>query len=277
MVLLEGRGRLRFADGGFVDGTFDRGEIEGEGTKWWPSGACYKGQFHLGEAEGQGTFQGGPEDPVIYFAGSWRSNLYHGAGVLQARSGHRYTGTWVQHRMEGDGAMDFVMVGVRDKSSDPLPEELTPPPLSSIGGWDGDFTATTAGLQGAEGTVDAPASACVSTTGQQAAAGPGAPVSERYVGQWVAGARIGEGSMQWSTGVGLNAIYHGQWVQGPAGNASGAGAGATTGTGGNPYVDAAIAGFTGSVMHGEGDLSFTTIGLRWQGGWGGGEPLGELL
>ena len=49
-----GQGLLKFSDGGYVRGRFERGQIEGPGERKWADGSLYVGNFHRGEFNGEG-------------------------------------------------------------------------------------------------------------------------------------------------------------------------------------------------------------------------------
>lgn len=101
-----GRGRLEFADGGFIEGDcFRYGEIEGKGFRSWPNGDTYSGSFVAGERHGSGV--------MIYangsqYEGEWHLNARSGNNcIMKYEDGEEYVGDFAEDRRHGDGVMRY--------------------------------------------------------------------------------------------------------------------------------------------------------------------------
>lgn len=55
---------MEFADGGYIEGEFQQGEITGHGIRKWASGAEYTGDFVEGERHGSGMYMHCAADSV---------------------------------------------------------------------------------------------------------------------------------------------------------------------------------------------------------------------
>ncbi|UVE18458.1 peptidase C13 [Pseudomonas sp. LS44] len=77
--LLQGKGRLDYANGSWYEGQFKDGQLEGPGQWQGPNGERYVGDFHLG--------------------------LFAGQGMLTYRNGTRYEGDFKQAQMDGEGTL----------------------------------------------------------------------------------------------------------------------------------------------------------------------------
>lgn len=119
--LLQGEGRLDYANGVYYTGRFKDGLFEGPGEWHGASGEHYKGGFHLGLFEGQGEliygdgsrYQGGFKQGRLHgeghlqqgamsYRGEFRDDRYHGLGTLEWPDGS-HQGRFVRGEAEGEG------------------------------------------------------------------------------------------------------------------------------------------------------------------------------
>ncbi|WP_220811884.1 C13 family peptidase [Pseudomonas paralcaligenes] len=119
--LLQGEGRLDYANGVYYTGRFKDGLFEGPGEWHGASGESYKGGFHLGLFEGQGElvygdgsrYQGGFKQGRLHgeghlqqgamsYRGEFRDDRYHGLGTLEWPDGS-HQGRFVRGEAEGEG------------------------------------------------------------------------------------------------------------------------------------------------------------------------------
>ncbi|WP_068830345.1 C13 family peptidase [Pseudomonas sp. BMS12] len=120
--LLQGEGRIDYANGMYYQGQFKDGLFEGSGEWHGASGETYSGTFHQGLFEGQGEltfghggrYQGGFKQGRMHgeghlqqggmnYRGEFRDNLYHGLGTLEMPDGSRYQGRFVRGEPQGEG------------------------------------------------------------------------------------------------------------------------------------------------------------------------------
>lgn len=120
--LLQGNGRIDYANGASYRGHFKDGLFEGPGTWHGAAGERYEGEFHLGQFEGQGKlvlvdgtiYQGGfkqgrmhgeghLQQEGISYHGEFRDDRYHGFGTLEWPDGGRYQGRFVRGKPQGEG------------------------------------------------------------------------------------------------------------------------------------------------------------------------------
>jgi hypothetical protein len=87
------------ADGSFVTGQFQGGEINGMGLKKWPEndGRVYKGCFLEGEMHGEGSIDYGRTSERSgdkTYVGQFHLNSREGQGVLTKTNGNVYKGNF---------------------------------------------------------------------------------------------------------------------------------------------------------------------------------------
>ncbi|MES2819595.1 MAG: C13 family peptidase [Pseudomonadota bacterium] len=102
--LLQGQGRVDYADGSWYAGRFEDGQPEGTGEWHDPNGgSTYQGDFHLGLFHGQGmlTHRDGSR-----YEGAFKLGRMHGAGDLQ-RAGTRYRGEFQNDQYHGLGELQW--------------------------------------------------------------------------------------------------------------------------------------------------------------------------
>ena len=102
--LLQGPGRLDYANGSWFEGQFKDGQPEGQGI--WQSanaGTRYQGEFHQGLFHGQGRIEytGG-----AFYQGGFKLGQRHGEGHLQ-QSGQTYRGGFRRDQFHGLGKLEW--------------------------------------------------------------------------------------------------------------------------------------------------------------------------
>ncbi|MGH8435367.1 MAG: C13 family peptidase [Pseudomonas sp.] len=120
--LLQGPGRVDYANGSWFQGQFKDGQPEGLGKWQGPSGESYVGEFHQGLFDGQGkltysngsSYEGGfkqarmegegtlKQDGLSY-RGEFKQDRYHGFGKLERADGSSFQGRFVQGQPDGEG------------------------------------------------------------------------------------------------------------------------------------------------------------------------------
>ncbi|MGH8352572.1 MAG: C13 family peptidase [Pseudomonas sp.] len=119
--LLQGPGRLDYANGSWYQGQFQDGQPEGPGEWHGAGGESYVGDFHLGLLHGQGklsysdgsTYEGGLKlgrrhgegtlkQGTLTYRGEFKDDQFHGLGQLEWADGSRFLGHF--ERGEPDGA-----------------------------------------------------------------------------------------------------------------------------------------------------------------------------
>ncbi len=121
--LLQGPGRLDYANGSWFEGQFKDGQSEGQGV-WqaadagaryqgefyqglfhglgrldYPDGSFYQGSFKLGQRHGEGYLQ----QPGLNYRGEFRKNKFHGLGRLEWDDGRSFQGRFVRDLPDGEG------------------------------------------------------------------------------------------------------------------------------------------------------------------------------
>jgi hypothetical protein len=203
--LHHGSGRMKFPDGTIYQGEFFENSITGIGRFIWPNNTEYTGSVLEGFREGYGVYIDNVNN--VSYSGEWKngrkhgqgrliysnSNVYqgefregnrHGIGRLDYSSGNYYIGTWKYDKKEGEGAMYYISSNelYRGQWRNNLPNGI------------GEYLwLNIAGLKNR--TVNNK----LQTHLQQC---------NRYVGEFVDGARSGYGRCYYSDG----AEYAGQWV-----------------------------------------------------------------
>ncbi|MDX5371480.1 MAG: caspase family protein [Pseudomonadaceae bacterium] len=87
-------------DGGRYRGQLVDGLLQGEGRIDYANGAYYSGHFHNGLFEGHGEWHGAQGDSYV---GQFQQGLFHGQGKLSDGNGTHYEGAFARGRMHGEG------------------------------------------------------------------------------------------------------------------------------------------------------------------------------
>lgn len=101
--LMHGKGTLEGPGFKYI-GTFRNSEIEGEGRYEWEK-CAYEGEVKRGLRNGDGTLEF--EDGTSY-NGQWREGLRDGYGKLVFRSGQAYEGYWEKGLKHGHGVLKYA-------------------------------------------------------------------------------------------------------------------------------------------------------------------------
>lgn len=120
--LLQGEGRLDYANGSWYAGNFKDGQSDGHGEWHGASGEHYVGQFRQGQFDGQGkltygngsTYTGGFKQGRLHgeghlqqgemsYRGGFRKDKYHGLGLLEWPDGTRHQGRFARGELNGPG------------------------------------------------------------------------------------------------------------------------------------------------------------------------------
>lgn len=97
--LFEGPGKWHGASGETYTGTFHQGLFAGQGELVYGNGMRYQGSFKQGRMHGEGYLQQGG----MSYRGEFRDNRYHGLGTLEMADGSRYQGRFVRGEPHGEG------------------------------------------------------------------------------------------------------------------------------------------------------------------------------
>ncbi|UUY10042.1 caspase family protein [Pseudomonas sp. J452] len=120
--LLQGEGRLDYANGSWYAGNFKDGQSDGQGEWRGASGERYVGQFRQGLFDGQGTLtyadgssytggfkqgrlqgEGHLQQGEMSYRGGFRKDKYHGLGLLEWPDGTRHQGRFTRGELNGPG------------------------------------------------------------------------------------------------------------------------------------------------------------------------------
>ncbi|XP_043567307.1 radial spoke head 10 homolog B isoform X2 [Chiloscyllium plagiosum] len=196
--LMHGRGTYTWKDGTKYEGDFSTNTPTGHGTYTWPDGSTYVGEVVNGIRHGEGIFTS-PDQLISYtgdwhqakrhgkgtvyfnqegsswYQGDWVNNVREGWGTRRYKSGNVYEGEWKGFQRHGEGTMSWISTN----------EEYT-------GQWQN-------GLQHGFGTH---------TWFLKRVPGSQYPQRNQYVGEFVMGARQGQGKFFYANG----AVYSGEWV-----------------------------------------------------------------
>jgi hypothetical protein len=98
--LIRGRSKILYEDGGWYEGDIDYGTSHGKGKAVYPDGSWYEGDFVQGTFEGQGT--------VVWadgssYTGQWKDGKYHGYGKRVDANGGWYEGDFWEGVSHGKG------------------------------------------------------------------------------------------------------------------------------------------------------------------------------
>jgi hypothetical protein len=100
-----GRGSLRFKEGGWYRGGFERGVCHGKGTRKHANGDAYHGQWVSGRMEGRGVFHWAAGHK---YEGGWKDDHYDGLGTFHWADGRRYEGQFKCGKKVGKGTFHFA-------------------------------------------------------------------------------------------------------------------------------------------------------------------------
>ena len=83
--MLDGNGRLIYANGDFYIGDFFQNKKHGTGEQYWTYGKIYKGEWVDDKREGEGviTFRDGSKDVGNSYIGSFKNNKKNGHGTYK--------------------------------------------------------------------------------------------------------------------------------------------------------------------------------------------------
>lgn len=95
----DGRGEWRGAGGERYIGQFRQGLFDGQGTLTYSDGSTYTGGFKQGRLHGEGHLQQGE----MSYRGEFRKDKYHGLGLLEWPGGVRYQGRFARGELNGPG------------------------------------------------------------------------------------------------------------------------------------------------------------------------------
>ncbi|MEK1907466.1 MAG: C13 family peptidase [Pseudomonas sp.] len=120
--LLQGQGRLDYANGSWYSGLFKDGLFEGQGEWHGSGGEQYVGEFHQGLFDGHGKLtyndgsqyegsfklgrlhgEGHLQQGAMSYRGEFRKDRYQGQGNLQFEDGSRYQGHFERGELDGEG------------------------------------------------------------------------------------------------------------------------------------------------------------------------------
>lgn len=99
---LQGKGKMRWANGYTYEGNFEKGLFSGKGELNFEKGRKYKGDFVNGRFHGKGRFDLPAGE---YYEGEFSGNDFTGYGVHQAKNGVRQVGTFKKWQLEGPGRL----------------------------------------------------------------------------------------------------------------------------------------------------------------------------
>ncbi|MWV12225.1 peptidase C13 [Pseudomonas sp. R-28-1W-6] len=94
-----GQGEWQGAGGEHYVGHFRQGLFDGQGTLTYSDGSVYRGGFRQGRLHGEGHLQQGE----VSYRGEFRDDRYHGLGSLEWPGGNRYQGRFVRGELTGPG------------------------------------------------------------------------------------------------------------------------------------------------------------------------------
>ncbi|XP_048871790.1 radial spoke head 10 homolog B [Brienomyrus brachyistius] len=194
---MHGRGVYTWEDGVIYEGDFDLNVPTGYGKYTWLDGSWYEGEVQNGLRHGVGTYRCGTkcvsyrgqwhhgnrhgkgkifynQEMTSWYEGDWVNNTIDGWGVRRYLSGNVYEGQWKKSRRHGEGMMKWLTLGQQYS-----------------GHWEN-------GMQHGQGTH---------TWFQRRIAGSQYPQRNEYTGQFVQGARQGQGTFFYANG----ASYEGGW------------------------------------------------------------------
>lgn len=97
--LFDGRGEWHGASGERYQGEFRQGLFDGQGKLVYADGSVYEGGFKQGRLHGEGHLQQGG----VSYRGQFRADRYHGLGTLEWPDGTRFQGQFERGEPQGEG------------------------------------------------------------------------------------------------------------------------------------------------------------------------------
>ncbi len=126
--LMHGKGEYKWKDGSQYVGDFKENEITGKGSFQWSNGSSYEGEFvrgirhgtgemilatrqayeggwQNGKRHGEGTLYYDGEQKTSYYRGGWHAGKRCGRGNIVYATGNSYDGEWKDDKKHGMGKM----------------------------------------------------------------------------------------------------------------------------------------------------------------------------
>ncbi|XP_048465587.1 LOW QUALITY PROTEIN: radial spoke head 10 homolog B [Rhincodon typus] len=196
--LMHGRGTYTWKNGIKYEGDFSMNTPTGHGTYTWPDGSTYVGEVVNGIRHGKGIFTS--TDQLISYTGDWHQAKRHGKGTVYFNQGGSswYQGDWINNVREGWGTRRYKSGNVYEGEWKGFQRhgEGTMSWISTNEEYTGQWQN---GLQHGFGTH---------TWFLKRVPGSQYPQRNQYVGEFVMGARQGQGKFFYANG----AVYSGEWV-----------------------------------------------------------------
>ncbi len=103
--LIRGRCKTIYEDGSYYEGNIAQGSCSGQGTMVWADGSCYTGQWENNQYHGYGkiTYADGS-----CYEGNFDHGVYSGQGTLTWPSGDRYAGAFGNGNFHGYGTFTWA-------------------------------------------------------------------------------------------------------------------------------------------------------------------------
>ncbi|XP_073399170.1 radial spoke head 10 homolog B isoform X1 [Dendrobates tinctorius] len=195
--LMHGRGVYTWTDGLKYEGEFFMNFPMRHGVYTWPNGSRYEGQVYKAIRHGTGVHIS--SDQLVSYTGEWYMGMRHGKGAIyyDTEGTSWYEGDWKRNRKEGWGVQRFPSGNIYEGQwkNDKFHGEGRMRWLSSneeyVGQWEH-------GVQNGPGTH---------TWFLKRVAGSQYSLRNEYIGNFVSGARHGQGRYYYANG----AMYDGQW------------------------------------------------------------------
>ena len=109
--MMNGNGRMVWADGSVYEGNFSNDCFDGYGKHRWNNGDIYEGEWKNDLMQGKGFFRWA--DGSSYF-GEYVEDQMHGFGVYQRTNGTKFVGEWLMGEKCGQGT-EVAMNGKEKK------------------------------------------------------------------------------------------------------------------------------------------------------------------
>lgn len=123
-------------DGARYHGEIVDGLLQGPGRLEYANGSWFSGQFKDGLYEGPGEWQGPAGE---HYQGEFRQGMFHGQGTLTYADGSRYSGDFVQNRFNGEGQLEQNGLRYQGGFSNDLFDGLGKLELADGSGFQGQF------------------------------------------------------------------------------------------------------------------------------------------
>ncbi|XP_075686366.1 radial spoke head 10 homolog B [Rhinoderma darwinii] len=195
--LMHGKGVYTWGDGLKYEGEFFMNFPMGHGVYIWPNGSRYEGQVYKAIRHGTGIHAS--SDQQVSYSGEWYMGMRHGKGAIyyNVEGTSWYEGDWIHNRKEGWGVQRFQSGNIYEGQwkNNKFHGEGRMRWLSSNEEYMGQWET---GVQNGLGTH---------TWFLKRVAGSQYSLRNEYVGNFVNGARHGQGQYYYANG----AMYEGQW------------------------------------------------------------------